>query len=445
MESILLLRDLGWLLLRFGWGGLFLAFISPLHDRGGPLLRPLLACLVCIGCPTLIRCWAFPQVAWDILLSLCSWTALCLLLKKTGWRNAFYGAVAFCVIGELTQIISYDLLYELLLSPLLEDIPAGSRNLMHTGLSLLIGLALTLMFRPWIFRHDKSRFSWGQMALVLLPFLVYAYARDLQFTLQNAGASGSVYHLHIGLLLLLLGFSDLFVAILTDNTLSAKLQREELRRMEDILQKQRDAYLSEKAASAAIRQKHHDMKNYLLALRAGQKGCPAQEQLAAEIEQLMRPLESTINSGNEFLDVILAEKISLCQQKGIELTPFADGQKLAFIEGLDLCVIVGNALDNAIEAVENLPPQQRVIHFKLCPVRDMILFTVQNYCSAPPQKDSRGFFRTSKSDAENHGYGLKSISQTAEKYGGTVTANADGTAFVLSALIPIPRDSAPQK
>lgn len=438
MKSILLLRDLGWLLLRLGWGGLFLVFIAPLHVRSHTLTRSFLACLVCIGGPTLIRCWTFPHVAVDILLSLCSWTALCLLLKKTDWRTAFYGAVAFCVIGELTQIISYDLLFDLLLVSRLEGIPAGRQNLVHTGLFLLIGLTMTLVFRSWVFRHEKSRFSWGQMALVLLPFLAYAYARNLQFILRRSGVAGPSYQLLIGILLLLLGFSDLLVAILTDNTLSTKLQREELRRMEDILQKQRNAYLSEKAAFAAIRQKHHDMKNYLLALRARQEGGPAQEQLAAEIEQLMRPLESTLNSGNEFLDVILAEKITLCQQKGIELTPFADGQKLAFIEGLDLCVIVGNALDNAIEAVEGLPPQRRVIHLKLCPVRGMILFTVQNYCDSQPQKDSRGFYRTSKSDTENHGYGLKGIAHTVEKYGGTVTASANDTTFSLSVLIPLP-------
>ncbi len=440
MESILRLRDFGWLLLRLGWGGLFLLFISPLHTRGDSRLRAVLACLLCIGGPTLIRFWTFPTVAWDILLSLCGWTALCLLLKKTDWRTAFYGAVAFSVIGELTQIMSYDLVFDLLLLHWLAGMPEGIQNLIHTGLSLLIGLAMALLFRPWIFRHEKSRFSWGQMALVLLPFLVYAYARNLQFILREAGSTLTqpVYQLRMGILLLLLGFSDLIVAILTDNTLSAKLQREELKRMEDILQKQRDAYLSQTAASSAIRQKYHDMKNYLLALRAGQESQPAQTRLAGEIEQIMRPLESTLNTGNEFLDVVLAEKITLCQQKEIELVPFVDGRKLDFIDGLDLCVMVGNALDNAIEAVEGLPPQRRVIHIKLCPVREMLLFAVQNYYHTQPQKDDSGFYRTSKSDGENHGYGLRGISQAVEKYGGTVTTTADGTSFTISVLIPLP-------
>lgn len=211
--------------------------------------------------------------------------------------------------------------------------------------------------------------------------------------------------------------------------------------MEDILQKQREAYLSQKAASGAIQQKYHDMKNYLLALRAGGEAQPSQARLAGELEQIMRPLESTLNTGNEYLDVILAEKITLCQQKGIELVPFADGQRLGFIDGLDLCVMVGNALDNAIEASEALPGQRRVIHLKLCPVKDMILFTVQNYYRTEPQKDDRGFYRTSKSDAENHGYGLRGISQAVEKYGGTVATSADGTTFTLSILIPLPGET----
>lgn len=441
--GILRLRDLSWLLLRLGWGGLFLLFAAPLIPRSGSRLRPIAACLVCIGGPTLLRFWTFPHVAPDILLSLCSWTALCLLLKKTDWRTAFYGSVVFVVMGELTQIMSYDLLFSLLLFPRLSGLSIGQLNLIHTVAYLLIGSLMTLLFRPWIFRHEKSRFSWGQMSLILLPFLVYAYARNLQFILREAEVSLTqpVFQLRIGLLLLLLGFSDLMVAILTDNTLSAKLQREELRRMEDILQKQREAYLSQKAASGAIQQKYHDMKNYLLALRAGGEAQPSQARLAGELEQIMRPLESTLNTGNEYLDVILAEKITLCQQKGIELVPFADGQRLGFIDGLDLCVMVGNALDNAIEASEALPGQRRVIHLKLCPVKDMILFTVQNYYRTEPQKDDRGFYRTSKSDAENHGYGLRGISQAVEKYGGTVATSADGTTFTLSILIPLPGET----
>ena len=58
MGNILQLRDLGWLLLRLGWGGLFLLFIAPLSPRSGPRLRRVLACLLCIGGPTLIRFWA---------------------------------------------------------------------------------------------------------------------------------------------------------------------------------------------------------------------------------------------------------------------------------------------------------------------------------------------------------------------------------------------------
>lgn len=441
MGNILQLRDLGWLLLRLGWGGLILLFIAPLSPRSG--FRPgrvLTACLLCIGGPTLIRFWAFPAVTWDILLSLCCWTGLCLLLKKTDWRTAFYGSVVFVVMGELTQIMSYDLIFHLLVSPHLGNLSAGWQNLIHTLLSLLIGLVMTLLFRPWIFRHEKSRFSWGQMSLVLLPFLVYAYARNLQFILQEttAALSHPFFRLRIGLLLLLLGFSDLMVAILTDNTLSAKLQQKEMKRMEDILQKQRETYLSQKAASSAIQQKYHDMKNYLLALRADGEGQSTQARLANDIEQIMHPLESSLNTGNEYLDVILAEKITLCQQKYIELVPYADGQSLSFMDGLDLCVMVGNALDNAIEAVEDLPEQKRVIHLKLCPVKDMILFTVQNYYRTEPQKGDDGFYRTSKSDGENHGYGLRGISQAVEKYGGTVATSADGTSFTLSILIPLP-------
>ncbi len=438
MGNILALRDGSWLLLRLGWGGLFLLFIAPLRPRGESRLRILLGCLVCIGVPIALRYRLYLTVGWDLLLTLCSWTALCLLLKKTDWRTALYGALAFAVIGELTLILIHDLLLELFLMPRVEGIPPAGWNLVHTLVSLAMGLALVLFFRRWIFRHEKSRFSWGQMGLVLLPFLAYIYARSFQFVLQDTAAlDGVEVRLRVSVLLILLGLSDLTVAILTDNTLSTRLQQKELGRMEEVLRRQKEDYLAQKAASDAVRQKYHDLKNCLLGLRA-EPDSPAQARLAGEIEEIIRPLEGAVDTGSEYLDVVLTEKLALCRGKGIVLTPYVDGERLGFLDGLDLCVMVGNALDNAIEAAQDLPSGRRVIHVKIGTRQGMAFFTFQNYCAALPEKDSRGFYRTSKQDAENHGYGLRGIAQAAEKYGGTVSADADGESFTLNILIPLP-------
>lgn len=440
--DILKLRDLGWLFLRLGWGVLFLLFIAPLSSRGRGKLWDSTAVFACVGGATLIRFLLYPTVFYALLLNLVSYTALCLLLKKTDWRTAFYGTVCFSVMEELTQVISHDLIFNLLLSPRLEALSLTLQNLIHTAVALVIASALVLIFRGWVFRREKSKFSWGQMCLILLPFLVYAYARNLQFVLREASSTlmQPTYQLKIGLLLLLVGFSDLIIAILADHTISAKLQQEELDKMTAILQGQRESYLAQSAASVAVRQKYHDMKNYLLALRVDRENHPTQAQLVGEIEQIMRPLENTLDTGNEFLDVILTEKITICQQKSIKIVPFADGQKIGFIDGLDLCVIVGNALDNAIEAVEGLPEAERIIRLKLCPMRDMLLFTVQNYYRAELRKDERGFYQTTKRDRENHGYGLRGISQAVEKYHGTVSVTTAENDFTLSVLIPFPEE-----
>ena len=245
--------------------------------------------------------------------------------------------------------------------------------------------------------------------------------------------------LHVFILLLLLGLSALLISVLADNSLSTKLQQEELQHMQALIQKQHQDFIAQKSATEAIQQKYHDLKNCLISLKAeGDSGSEAKTQLIREIEQIMKPIETNVETGNHFLNIILTEKLQICQEHQIRLTPYADGRDLAFIDGLDLCVIVGNALDNAIEAVQKLPLYQREIHMKVSRTSNMLLFSFHNYHNDPPRQNGNGSFLTSKSDAHNHGYGLKGISQIAEKYNGDISVDFTETEFTLSVLIPLP-------
>lgn len=155
------------------------------------------------------------------------------------------------------------------------------------------------------------------------------------------------------------------------------------------------------------------------------------------MEQEIRSYEAQNKTGNEVLDTILTSKSLYCQQHGITLTCVADGAALDFMDTMDLCSLFGNALDNAIESVEKLPDsEQRLIHLVVARQKSFVWIRVENTYDGAFRADGN-LPKTTKSDARYHGYGLKSIYDTAEKYGGTAEITTQENQFTLKVLFPI--------
>lgn len=116
----------------------------------------------------------------------------------------------------------------------------------------------------------------------------------------------------------------------------------------------------------------------------------------------------------------------------------ADGTQLGFVGNVDLYTMFGNALDNAVESVvKQEDVQKRVIQVSVFHEKNLQMIRVRNYCDEKPVF-SDGLPVSTKKDRRYHGYGLKSIRYTAEKYGGGIVCQAADNYFVLQILLPIP-------
>ncbi|WP_409366566.1 ATP-binding protein [Microbacterium paludicola] len=112
----------------------------------------------------------------------------------------------------------------------------------------------------------------------------------------------------------------------------------------------------------------------------------------------------------------------------------ADGRLLDHLRLLDVTSLVGNALDNAIEATRRLPDRdRRVVRMALFAQDDWIMLRFENTYDGILQCDGEKLL-TRKGDG--HGLGLRSIEQTAETYGGSVSIAADDAWFSLRVLLP---------
>ncbi len=108
-----------------------------------------------------------------------------------------------------------------------------------------------------------------------------------------------------------------------------------------------------------------------------------------------------------------------------------------FMSVMDICSVFGNALDNAIESVEKLAePEKRLVSMSVVAQNEFVMLRFDNYYEEELElKD--GLPVTTKKNKKYHGYGIRSIRQTAEKYGGTVTFHGENNWFSLRILFPV--------
>ncbi len=141
-------------------------------------------------------------------------------------------------------------------------------------------------------------------------------------------------------------------------------------------------------------------------------------------------------TGNPALDVLLTEKNQICRSKQIGFTCMADGKGLAYMEPADLYALFGNALENAIEATEQLTdPAQKQIVLTVRPVEGFCSVHLQNYTKEPLRLEN-GLPVTSKQDRLNHGFGTRSMQLLVEKYGGELTFQQEADVVNIYMLLP---------
>lgn len=211
----------------------------------------------------------------------------------------------------------------------------------------------------------------------------------------------------------------------------------ELAIQEQLWQSQKEQYQISKTQIEMINHKCHDLKHQIAALRTIHNEQQREASLR-EVERAAMIYDAAVQTGNEVLDTVLTEKSLTCEQKEIMWTCMADGSQLDFLDPVDLYAIFGNALDNAIEGVQELQePEKRVISVTVFNRGNLVILQIENYYGHELQFQD-GLPRSSKGDDAYHGFGIKSIRRTVEKYNGSVSIHTEDNIFVLSIVFPVP-------
>lgn len=177
---------------------------------------------------------------------------------------------------------------------------------------------------------------------------------------------------------------------------------------------------------------YHDMKNHLKYLE--QLSQPDQKAYLHALQKEMQDYIPIVTTDNDALDTVLADKTIQARQACIVLTATIEYQNLAFLQPMDIVTLFGNALDNAIEACQQLPENERKIRLRITQRNGWLLIQISNPLSRPLTW-SDGRPATTK-DGAGHGLGLCSIEKTAEHLGGIVQLDDADHQFTLQIFLP---------
>lgn len=235
-------------------------------------------------------------------------------------------------------------------------------------------------------------------------------------------------------------FAALFAALLMDHYLCYTLMRTYESQLESSFLNQKLSLQLEHARHtsaiiAQVRKERHELKNNYFYIRSLVQAEKYGELTRFLDEEMGRRLELTeeFHTGNRLVDYILTQKVTEARAEGIHIVTCAMLPPDLRVREEDLCALLMNLLDNALEASRR--EEQGDIQIHIGVVRRFLSIQIRNRCSADVLEQNPELI-TRKQNAEQHGIGLKIVQQTAVRYKGFFQAYMESGYFVAAVMLP---------
>lgn len=185
-----------------------------------------------------------------------------------------------------------------------------------------------------------------------------------------------------------------------------------------------------------IRGWRHDYRNHIQVLKAyaASSDIDAIRKYLDELDADLQTVDTVIKTGNAMADAILNSKMSLARSKDINVKADAHIPLALTTPDIDLCVIIGNLFDNAIEASLKLPPEKRMIRIYMDMKNTQLYISFTNFTATKKMEKSGRVYKSTK--GEGHGLGLVRIDAVVERLGGYLSRNSESGAYTTEILLP---------
>ena len=400
-------------LLRFLFGLAICAVLDIAFDGVAPLLIRITGNKVISG--------LFLEMTRAFLLFAASAFAIYLTFEYMP-TNALYTAVLGYTLQHLAMLLSFLLEYYCIPH---RDPGAAALVylLLHAVLYTTLFFAVRKQQEDPVNINNKNMITQSLIFLfcaVILSVLGYAYIVSNE---ALAGTPAVFVVSSFGIMMcvnILLGLLDSF---------RIHRMEKELRRTRDLWKENIRQYELSRETVDLLNFRYHDLKDRMSLVIHD-------EQAAKEIEGALSDYDASIHTGNQAMDVVLTEKSLLCRQHGITFLCMADGNCLRQMGPVDVYSILGNLIENAIEYLRTVEDKEkRLLIFNARREGNLDLIQVENYLENQPE-ERNGLPLTTKENKDEHGFGLRSVQYTLDKYEGILHISTSGQMFSVTAAIP---------
>jgi len=180
----------------------------------------------------------------------------------------------------------------------------------------------------------------------------------------------------------------------------------------------------------------HDWRNHIQTLKAyaAAGDLASVSRYLDELDEDLSRVDTVIKTGNSMVDAILNSKISLARARGVTVSAEALIPVRLSIPELDLCCVIGNLFDNAIDASLALPEADRLIRVYMDMKGTQLYISFTNFTAGKKLSRSHGLFQTTK--GAGHGLGLRRVRAAVDRMGGYMSVGSEDGAFTAEILLP---------
>lgn len=184
-----------------------------------------------------------------------------------------------------------------------------------------------------------------------------------------------------------------------------------------------------------VRGWRHDYRNHInnMKIQLSQENYDGLSDYLNELADDLDTVDTVIKTGNVMADAILNSKLTVAEKMNVQLNVKANVPEALPMSDVELCSVLGNMLDNAVEACGTLPEEERFMRVYIGKLKGQLYLSVQN--SASKVRKEKGSYLSTKEG--EHGFGLFRIDRVAKKYGGYVNRQNEEGIFATEIMIPL--------
>ncbi len=363
---------------------------------------------------------------------------LCMFLLTLQYDINLFYRILFTFLFVVTSAI-----IELLVAYVIMAVFSIDLTTIENGIFNYVGTMMSKFVEILLFFSIKAvkhflifkKFSKDWIGIYLLPVSILMVHFNVYYSMKFYSDNKPLMNISLISLMLLIA-SNLFIIQLIDNMNRSIIREYELSVSNQLIKQQSEQYKLLFDNNERVVKLRHDYKNFIIGILSeitDGKYDNAQDTLRSQLELLSEDSKTAL-CGDSVIDTVINYKTAYAQSKDISIEFEYRNLHNIRIPAVDLSIILGNAIDNAIEATLNISDvSKRVINVYIYNTERQLIIYVKN--NVLENVSISSIEETTKEDKLLHGYGILNMKQVAQKHNGTVTFKCENNVFTAAIIL----------